>query len=159
MKESDPSKIEKLLRQYHECIESFHHFERTVWQIPSITVLLISAVVAAAYTAVPEGLPRVLLLFIGAAITGALWLAIARFTYCMKEDVGIIKRIRDLEKTLGLNFIYGHYPALYEDERPKWRFWYRFGASQYLNIGMALGFILTLALAISELVKLVGKSS
>ena len=159
MKEVSASTNEKLLRQYHECMESFHHLERTVWQLPSITVLLISAVVAAAYTAVPEGLPRVLLLFIGAAITGALWLAIARFTYCMKEDVGIIRRIRDLEKTLDLDFIYGYFPALYGDERPKWRFWYRLGASQYLNMAMFLGFMLMLALAIFELVKLVGSSS
>ena len=110
------STIEKLFRQYHECIESFHHFERTVWQLPSVTILVISAVVAAAYTAAPEGLPRVLLLFIGAVITGALWLAIARFTYFMREDVGIIKRIRELEKTLNLDFVYGHFPALYGNQ-------------------------------------------
>lgn len=156
MRGADANTTEKLLRQYHECLESWRSFQTRVWQIPVITILMISAIIATAYVSALEGLPRVLLLFMGAAVSAALWFATARYSYLMDSEVGTIKRIRDLERgnALNLHFVHGDFEAQYGDKRPKWRFWVRFRASELLKWSMCFVFGLMLALAIHESLKL-----
>jgi len=115
------------LTQYQECIQSFHHLERASWQLPSLAIILLSIIGSIAWGVLEPGFPRVILLFIGGILMLAFAFAARRFSLCMSPQVGIIGRIRALEKKLRLKFIYGSYPDLYQGKR---------GASDYLTYAL-----------------------
>ena len=115
------------LTQYRECIKSFHHLERTSWQLPSLAIVLLNIMGAVAWGVLGAGLPRVLLLVMGGIMMLAFAMAAQRFTLCMSPQVGIVARIRRLEESMGLDFIYGNYERLYGVKR---------GASDYMTYAL-----------------------
>ena len=147
----DPNRTDKLLAQYREAVATYHHLERTLWQLPSITILVISAVVGVAYQILLPGVPRVLLLFIAAFVSLGVTVAMARFSYCIGKQAGVINRLRDIEVALGLGFIYGDFRKLFEDKKPKVRFWLRWGTDKWLTLALLIVTGLLFALAIHEI--------
>lgn len=151
-----PSITNKLLAQYREAVATYHHLERTLWQLPSITILVIAAVVGVAYEVLPPGVSRVLLLLIAAFVSLGVTVAMARFSYCIGKEAGVINRLRDIEVVLHLGFVYGDFKKLFEDKRPKWRFWLRWGTDKWLTVALLIVTGLLFGLAIHEILAPIG---
>lgn len=132
------------LAQYQECVQSFQHLERTSWQLPSFAIVLLSIIGSIAWGVLEPGFPRSILLFIGGILMLAFAFASKRFSHCMSPKVGIISRIVALEKKLGLEFIYGSYPKLFNG---------KIGASDYLTYALFVIAVAVFALAILAMIE------
>lgn len=132
------------LAQYQECVQSFHHLERTSWQLPSLAIILLSIIGSIAWGVLEPGFPRSILLFIGGILMLAFAFASKRFSRCMSPQVGIISRIVALEEKLDLEFIYGSYPDLFSGKR---------AASNYLTYGLFIIAAAVFVLAILAMIE------
>jgi hypothetical protein len=66
------------ITQYNQCSEDWRHYNNTIWQIPSVAVVISSAILAVAYQYVEELLPRTIILFFGGLILLSLTIALIK---------------------------------------------------------------------------------
>jgi len=68
VKEMEDSNKEDLRIQYQQCIENYRMLDRHVWQVPSVTILIASAIVGVAFGYLKDALHQLLQPFIAPSI-------------------------------------------------------------------------------------------
>jgi len=92
-----PSK-EDLRIQYQQCIENYRLFDRHVWQVPSVTILIGSAIVGVAFGPLKDDLiASTILLLFGIMMSFSMFIAVKKYRFFQYYA---IERMRKIEKEL-----------------------------------------------------------
>jgi len=95
------------MRQYHECAEQYRLHNRQFWQMPSVSMLIISAIVGVSYGYITDFLARVFLLLIGTCTAFAVGIAMLKLRFF---QYGITLTLEKIEAELNLeNIQWGTY--------------------------------------------------
>lgn len=79
--------------QYAQLCEDYRMYDRFIWQIPSFLVLICSAVIGIAYSAVPDLWARVVLLLIGLSLTIASGIALAKHRFFQATRIDALETL------------------------------------------------------------------
>ena len=94
---------EDLRIQYQQCVENYRMLDRHIWQVPSVTILVASAIVGVAFGYLKDALiaSSILLLF-GVVLSFSMFVAVKKYRFFQYYT---IERLREIEKELSLNHI------------------------------------------------------
>lgn len=100
MKEMKDSNKEALRIQYQQCIENYRMLDRHVWQVPSVTILIASAIVGVVFSYLKDALiPSSMLLLSGMILSFSMFIAVKKYRFFQYY---MIERMRQIEKELSL---------------------------------------------------------
>ncbi|MEM2106003.1 MAG: hypothetical protein QXV21_06040 [Candidatus Bathyarchaeia archaeon] len=91
-----------LMRQYHECAEQYRLHNRQFWQMPSVSILIISAIVGVSYGYVSDFIARTFLLLMGTCTAFAVGIAMIKLRFF---QYGIVLTLEKIEGELNLENI------------------------------------------------------
>jgi len=69
---------EEEITQYNQCSEDWRHYDRAIWQMPTVSITIASAILAVAYQYVQDLLPRAVILLFGGLILLSLTVALVK---------------------------------------------------------------------------------
>ena len=87
--------------QYAQLSEDFRLYDRVIWQIPSVLVLICSAVIGVSYSAITDHWARGALLMIGFSLALALGLALVKHRFFQATRIDVLKTLEE-DLTTGL---------------------------------------------------------
>lgn len=94
---------EDLRNQYQQCIEHYRMLDRHTWQVPSVTILIASAIVGVAFGYLKDApIPSSILLAFGMILSFSMYIAVRKarfFQYYM------IEKMRKIEDELALEHL------------------------------------------------------
>lgn len=95
-----PFNKENLIIQYQQCVENYRMWDRHVWQVPSVTILIGSAIVGVAFGPLRGSLiPSSLVLIFGMILSLAMFIAVKKYRFFQYHT---IEMMRIIEKDLSL---------------------------------------------------------
>ena len=99
----EKNRILAVLEQYKQCYESFRFHDRQIWQIQSLLVLIVSAIIVAAYKYLGDNpIGKVSVLFVGFVLCCSMTVAVFKHSYFSRIEQGTLSCI---EKELGLKLV------------------------------------------------------
>jgi uncharacterized membrane protein len=100
MKEMKNPDKEDLRIQYQQCIAIYCMFDRHLWQVPSITILITSAIIGVAFGYLKNALlPSSIVLLFGMVLSFSMFIAVKKYKFFQYYQ---IERMREIEKVLSL---------------------------------------------------------
>ena len=69
---------EEEITQYNQCSEDWRHYDRAIWQMPTVAITIASAILAVAYQYVEELLPRAFILLLGGLLLLSITVALMK---------------------------------------------------------------------------------
>jgi len=94
---------ENLRIQYHQCIENYRMFDRHVWQVPSVTILIASAIVGVAFGYLKDALiASSILLLSGMILSFSMFIAVKKYRFFQYYTIERLKEIEEKELSLNL---------------------------------------------------------
>ena len=100
VKEMEDLNKEDLRIQYQQCIENYRMLDRHVWQVPSVTILIASAILGVAFGYLKDTLiPSSIVLLFGMILSFSMFIAVKKYRFFQYY---MIKRMRKIEKELSL---------------------------------------------------------
>jgi len=92
---------ENLRAQYRECVENYRMWDRHIWQLPSITILIVSAIIGGAFGILKDHLlASCFLLVLGTIFSFSMFVALEKHRFFQKCTINLM---RDIENELRLN--------------------------------------------------------
>jgi hypothetical protein len=95
---TDDDKFEAKLAQYNRFAEDWRHVSSLIWQIPSIAIAIMTGIIGVSFQFL-DGVPRIVLLGIGAFFLLAICVALAKHRL-FHESRSVF--MRDLERNFGI---------------------------------------------------------
>jgi hypothetical protein len=83
---------EEELAQYNQCSDDLRYYDNTIWQIPSITMAIASAVFAISYQYIDKLFPRAVILLIGGVFSASLTVALVKHRLFQKQRIEFLSR-------------------------------------------------------------------
>jgi hypothetical protein len=83
------------ITQYNQCSEDWRHYDRAIWQMPTVTITIASGILAVAYRYVNEFLPRAVILFLGGLLLLSITVALVKHRVFQEQRTGFLL---DIEK-------------------------------------------------------------
>ncbi|RLC63021.1 MAG: hypothetical protein DRI01_05905 [Chloroflexi bacterium] len=97
-----PSK-EDLRIQYQQCIEHYRMLDRHIWQVPSVTIAIVSAIVGVAFVYLKDALiPSGILLAFGMILSFTMYIVVKKGRFFQYY---IVERMRKIEDELSLEHL------------------------------------------------------
>ena len=91
---------ENLRIQYQQCVENYRMWDRHVWQVPSVVILIGSAIIGVAFGYLKHALiPSSMLLLFGMILSFSMFVAVKKYRFFQYHA---IERMRAIEKQLSL---------------------------------------------------------
>jgi len=84
-----------LLEQYHECAEQYRLHNKQFWQMPSVSTLLVSAIIGVAYTYITDLIVRTFLLLLGACMAFVMGIVLIKLRFFQYGMVLTLEKIED----------------------------------------------------------------
>lgn len=95
LSEKEPAK-EDLRIQYQQCLENYRLFDRHVWQIPSVTVLIISSILGVSYSYLENApIPSSILLLFGTVLTLSMFITVKKYRFFQYHTIAKMREIED----------------------------------------------------------------
>ena len=69
---------EEEITQYNQCSEDWRHYDKAIWQMPTVAITIASAILAVAYQYVQELLPRAFILLLGGLLLLSITVALIK---------------------------------------------------------------------------------
>ena len=89
------SNKEDLRIQYQQCIENYRMEDRHVWQVPSVVILIASAIIGVAFGYSKNALiPSSILLLFGMILSFSMFIAVKKYGFFQYH---LIERMRKIE--------------------------------------------------------------
>jgi len=96
----DSNNTQALGIQYQQCVENYRAFDRHVWQVPSVTILIASGIIGVAFGYLGNALiPSSILLFFGMILSFSMFVAVKKYRFFQFHT---IERMREIEQELSL---------------------------------------------------------
>lgn len=87
---------EDLRIQYHECLENYRMLDRHVWQVPSIAILITSAIVGVSFGYLrDERLASIILLVLGICLSLSMFLTVKKYRFFQHYAIERMWKIED----------------------------------------------------------------
>lgn len=145
-----PSK-EDLRIQYQQCIEQYRMLDRHIWQVPSVTILIASAIIGVAFGYLRNApIPSSILLAFGMILSFTMYIVVKKSRFFQYH---IIERKRKIEEELSLEPL----PLITDKEGTESRNWVeRQHAGEWLAGTVLFMSIVLACLLIFNIVNIVG---
>ncbi len=100
MENLEPYSRKELMIQYQQCLENYRMWDRHAWQVPSVNLLVGSAVVGVAFGPLRGFvIPSSLVLIFGIVLSSAMFIAVKKYRFFQRHA---IEMMRFIEKVLSL---------------------------------------------------------
>jgi uncharacterized membrane protein len=100
MHQNNQNDRDNLRIQYQQCIENFRMWDRHVWQVPSVVILINSAIIGVAFGYLKDALiPSSMLLLFGMILSFSMFIAVKKYRFFQYHA---IERMRAIERQLSI---------------------------------------------------------
>ena len=81
--------------QYEQCLEDWRHYDRAMWELPSVSLAVTTGVVAVAYQVITLGIARLLVLLFGFMMQTSFAVALWKHRTFQGKRIDVLSEIED----------------------------------------------------------------